>query len=271
MHGFYGIGGTVAPFIATAMVNSGIRWSFFYFILGVLSIINSVTFFWAFRGYESEPSTIQLMATLEQRLTRQSTRDAKRSILKKAIRNRTTLLGGLLIFAYQGAEVSISGWVISFLIDYRNGNPAQVGFVTAGFWGGITAGRFILVGPAHVIGDRISVIILVAITAAFQFVLWFVPNVIGNAVAVALIGFLLGPIYPCAAGVFAKLLPSDLQITSLGLISGLGSSGGALAPFFTGLLAQKLGTIVLNPVCLVLYVVIQVAWVGLPTISKRRE
>lgn len=271
MHGFYGVGGIVAPFVATAMVSNGIRWSLFYLIPMALSLVNSGTFMWSFQSFETEAATIHTEATLERNVSQQSTRQQKNSILRKSLKNRTTLLGALLIFAYQGAEVSISGWVISFLIDYRNGNPAHVGYVTSGFWGGITLGRFLLVAPAHKIGDRISLIILVAGTAAFQFIVWFLPNVIGNAVAVAIIGVLLGPIYPCATGVFSKLLPSELQITSLGFISSMGSSGGAIAPFFTGLLAQKLGTVVLNPICIALCVVMEVAWLALPRVTKRTE
>lgn len=290
MHGCYGIGGKclyqgtgehltdtntgiVAPFAATAMTSTGIRWSYFYLILLVLSMLNAPAFFFAFRGYEAELASTQLLTALERTMSRQTatTASEKRGVLKKSLKNRTTLLGALLIFAYQGAEVSISGWVISFLIDYRNGNPAQVGYVTSGFWGGITLGRFILVAPCHKLGDKISIVALVAGTAAFQFMVWFLPNVIGNAVAVAIIGFLLGPIYPCATGVFSKLLPSQVQITSLGFISSMGSSGGALSPFVTGLLAQKLGTVVLNPICIGLCVVMEVAWLSLPRVSKRKE
>lgn len=271
MHGCYGIGGIVAPFVATAMVSAGIRWSLFYIIPLALSIINTAAFFISFRAYETESAAAQLLTPLEQTLSRQTTAEEKKSILKKALKNRTTILGAILIFAYQGAEVAISGWVISFLIDYRNGNPQTVGYVTSGFWGGITLGRFVLVTPAHKIGDRISIVVLVAGTAAFQFMLWFLPNVVGNAVAVALIGFLLGPIYPCATGVFSRLLPSYLHITSLGLISSVGSSGGALGPLMTGLLAQRLGTVVLNPICIALCVVMEAAWLCLPRDVKRTE
>ena len=271
MHGCYGIGGTVAPFIATSMVSSGIRWSFFYSITLGLSLINAIAFPAAFKGYEQELVTEQIDIGLSRTLSRQTTIDEKKGILRAAVRNRTTVLGALLIFAYQGAEVAISGWVISFLIDYRDGDSSQVGYVTAGFWGGITLGRFLLVAPSHKIGDRISVVVLVAGTAAFQFLVWFLPNIIGNAVAVALIGLLLGPVYPCATSVFSRLLPSHLQITSLGLIGSLGSSGGAIFPFLTGALAQKLGTVVLNPICIALCVVMEIAWLGLPRVVKRRE
>jgi len=52
--------------------------------------------------------------------------------LKEALKNPATLAGALFIFAYQGAEVSTSGWVISFLISYRGGDPSKVGYVTSG-------------------------------------------------------------------------------------------------------------------------------------------
>lgn len=251
------------------MVSKGARWSFFYLIPLALSSISAIAFFKSFRDYETEETTIRPLANMNRTASNEITQTDKKGILRKALTNRTTLLAGLLVASYQGAEVSISGWVISFLIDYRGGDPAHVGYVTSGFWGGITLGRFLLVTPAHKIGDRVSLIALTAATIGFQIMVWFLPDIIGDAVAVAIIGLLQGPIYPCAVGVFARLLPSRLQVTSLGLITGMGSSGGALGPLATGLLAQKLGTVVLNPVCIVLYVTMLASWFGLPVTQKR--
>ena len=50
-----------------------------------------------------------------------------------------------------------------------------------------------------------------------------------------------------------------------------GSSGGALAPFITGIMAQKLGTEVLHPICLVLFILMEVCWFTLPKIERRDE
>jgi fucose permease len=112
---------------------------------------------------------------------------------------------------------------------------------------------------------------LTAGSVAFQLLIWLVPNVIGNAVAVFLVGLLLGPIYPCAMAVFTKLLPQSIQISGLSIVSAMGSSGGAAAPFVTGLLAQKLGTMILHPICIGLYVAMVVCWGCLPRIRKRFE
>lgn len=136
-HGSYGIGGTIGPIIATSMVSHGIIWSRFYLIGIGIRAVAFVFSGWVYRNYEKEAG-VQLMSALERTASRRATREAgslgKRQLLMKALKDKTTLFGALFIFAYQGAEVSISGWVISFLINYRGGDPARVGYVTAGFW-----------------------------------------------------------------------------------------------------------------------------------------
>ena len=273
MQGFYGVGGIVSPLMATAMVSHGVHWSYFYFISLSLALSSFALMGWSFWGYEKE-APVQLVTALERTASRQVVEQegpTKVEILKRALKNKTTLLGALFIFAYQGAEVAISGWVISFLLNYRNGDLKKVGYVTSGFWAGITLGRFVLVHPAHKIGGRISVVVLIIGCAAFQLLIWLVPNVVGDAVAVAIVGLLLGPVYPLATGVFAKLLPRSIQMSSLGFVASMGSSGGALAPFLTGLLAQRLGTVVLNPICIALFIAMEFAWYLLPKEQKRRE
>ena len=77
---------------------------------------------------------------------------------------------------------------------------------------------------------------------AFQLLVWLVPNVIGDATAVAILGLLLGSVYPCTQTIFAKLLPRNVQMTVVGFIASARSSGSAVSPFTTGLLAQAVGT-----------------------------
>ncbi|KAL9610734.1 MAG: hypothetical protein Q9167_004597 [Letrouitia subvulpina] len=266
-HGSYGIGGTVGPLIATALVSAGRKWSDFYFIALGVAALNLLFAYWAFRAYEQDnpAQTHTLVQTSSGR------RVSKSRLLKEALKNKTTVLGSLFIFAYQGAEVSISGWVISFLISYRHSSPARVGYVTAGFWAGITIGRFVLSHPAHKVGEKVAVVGLVIGAMLFQLLVWLVPNVIGEAVAVSIVGLLLGPVYPCATTVFSRLLPRRLQVSSLAAVSALGSSGGAVAPFFTGLLAQQVGTWILHPICVALFVSMLALWLGLPRVGKRRE
>ncbi|PVI03591.1 MFS general substrate transporter [Periconia macrospinosa] len=273
-HGSYGIGGILGPIMGTAMVSNGILWSRFYLIILGLRIAGIGLIVSSFWNYEEEP-VHPLLTPLEQTASRQAAaeEEAKKKSrnLGQALKNRVTIFGALFIFAYQGAEVAISGWFISFLIAYRGGDPARVGYVTAGFWGGITLGRFVLTHLAPRIGEKTFVVGLTIGSALFQLLAWLVPNVITNAIAVCVLGFLLGPVYPCAQSIFARLMPRHLQTTAVGFMGGAGSSGGAVAPFTTGFLAQASGTWVLHPVCIGMYVVMMACWIGLPRVRKRTE
>ncbi|KAJ4368047.1 hypothetical protein N0V83_006402 [Neocucurbitaria cava] len=239
-HGSYGVGGIVAPIIGTAIVSSGVLWSRFYFLsvgLRLCCIAFAAFAFWSYTE-ESEPNLITALEATASRQTAAEEVVSKLKDLKLALKNKVTIFGALFIFAYQGAEVSISGWVISYLIKYRDGDPAKVGYVTAGFWGGITLGRFVLTHAAPKIGEKNYVVILTLGTIVLQLLAWLTPNLIGNAVAVSLLGLLLGPVYPCAQTIFSRLMPRHVQTTAIGFIGGAGSSGGAVAPFTTGILAQ---------------------------------
>ncbi|KAJ5939174.1 hypothetical protein N7466_002308 [Penicillium verhagenii] len=271
--GTYGIGGTVAPLFATAMESHGIRWSLFYSVPLAVCLLNLAFASWAFSNFEQDTSIEpqQAIRISAERVNIEEEHLSRTQLLKKAIRNRTTLLGALFIFAYQGAEVSISGWVVSFLINYRHGEPSRVGYVSSGFWAGITAGRFLLTHPAAKIGEKVAVLGMVAGAVIFQLMTWLIPNVISEAVSVAILGVLLGAVYPCAASVFTKLLPRSMHIPSLSFVSALGSSGGAVWPFVTGILSQHVGTMILHPICIGLYGVMAASWLLLPKISKRSE
>lgn len=286
LHGSYGAGGTVGPLVATAIVTrsganaeTGERaeiWSRYYLISLGLAVFNGFFAYWAFRGYEADSpqnnSSNSAAAATTADGTNNNTPKRGLAALAETLRNRVVLLGALFIFAYQGAEVSISGWVISFLIAARGGDPASVGYVTSGFWAGITVGRLLLSGPgAGRFGERRFVYGLAVGAAMFEALVWAVPNVIGNAVAVAVVGLLLGPVYPCATAVFMRSMGRASRFSGLGVITAFGSSGGAAAPFTTGLLAQLAGTFVLHPVVIFLVGVMLLCWWGIPKEEKRSE
>ncbi|KAK7543318.1 major facilitator superfamily domain-containing protein [Phyllosticta citricarpa] len=293
-HGSYSLGGTLGPILATAMASHGIRWSRFYFIALGTRVVCAVFNAWAFWNYEKETAQagIQLLSgpersaaaaysdaptTDEQQPTPPQPQpathpDSKRSLLKLALSNRTTLTGALFIFLHQGAEVSISGWIISFLIHYRSGDPSAVGYVTAGFFGGITLGRLLLVHLTRHVGGELPFVSFLSVGAiAFQILTWQIPSLLSNYISIAILGFLLGPIYPCSQTIMVRLLPPKIQMNAVGLIEGAGSSGGAVAPFLTGLLAQARGTWVVNPVCVAMFAGMLACWWGLPRVKKPVE
>lgn len=273
MHGSYGVGGTVGPIVATSIVSSGALWSRYYLLTLGFVLWNFGFSTWSFWGYEKELSSRagegdESNNALSETISRGIDHVGAMLI---AFKSRVVILGAVFIFAYQGAEVSISGWVISFLIATRNGDPSSVGYVTAGFWAGITLGRFALSPVGAKVGEKRFVYILVVGAAVFQLLVWLVPNIIGEAVSLAIVGLLLGPVYPCAAVVFTRNLSRSEQVSGMGIISAFGSSGGAIAPFTTGILAQVAGTFVLHPIAIALFAGMLACWFGIPSVRKRTE
>jgi fucose permease len=57
-----------------------------------------------------------------------------------------------------GVEVTIGGWATTFLIEERGGNSSS-GYVSSGFFGGLTVGRIILIPVTNWLGHRKSVYI----------------------------------------------------------------------------------------------------------------
>lgn len=191
-HGAYGVGGTIAPIMATAMVSNGILWSRFFLITIGLRIACFFFAGWAFWNYEKEGINgyNNSLQETHSHTAHNSTEPGKLRLLRRAISNRTTLIGALFIFSYQGAEVSESGWIITYLIN-QGGDPAKVGYVTAGFWAGITLGRFTLTHFAARIGEKRFVAGLTIGAVLFQILSWQIPSVVGGAVAVSILGTIL--------------------------------------------------------------------------------
>jgi fucose permease len=80
-----------------------------------------------------------------------------------------------------------------------------------------------------------------------ELVVWLVPSLIGGAVAVSLVGVLLGPIYPIVMNEAGRILPRWLLTGCIGWIAGFGQTGSAILPFMTGAMASKTGIKSLQP------------------------
>lgn len=150
------------------------------------------------------------------------------------------------VLIYVGVEVTLGGWIVTFIIRERAGGPSS-GYISSGFFGGLTVGRIALLWLNKRIGETRALTFYAIICIALQVTVWAVPNLIENAVAVSMIGLLMGPMYPIMVGHTSKILPRFVLNAALGLINGLGQTGSALLPFLTGVLASKFGIASLQP------------------------
>lgn len=117
-------------------------------------------------------------------------------------------------------------------------------------------------------GERRFVFIVTVGALILELLIWFVPSIPGDSVAVALSGVLLGPVAPCSVHIIQRLVPVKMQVAALGAVQCVGSSGGAIAPFMTGMIAQHVGTFVLHPICIGLFIAMFFSWWLMPNPDK---
>ncbi len=137
------------------------------------------------------------------------------------------------------------------------------------FWLGITAGRITLGFVTPRLGENLSIILYLLGAIVCQLLFWLVPSFIGGSIAVAFVGFFLGPLFPAAVVALTKLLPKHLHVPAIGFSAAFGGGGACVLPFGVGAIAQKAGVQVLQPIIMAMLVVAVLLWaVGMPRIRK---
>ncbi|OBZ67359.1 Bypass of stop codon protein 6 [Grifola frondosa] len=165
---------------------------------------------------------------------------------KQIFRLRALHLVAFFILIYVGVEVTIGGWIVTYVVDLRGGGPSA-GYISSGFFGGLTLGRVGLLWVNQKIGERRVIFLYAILAIGFELVIWLVPSLIGGAVAVSFVGVLLGPIYPIVMNHSSRILPPWLLTGCIGWIAGFGQAGSAFLPFLTGALASREGIKSLQP------------------------
>ncbi|CRG83442.1 Protein TsgA homolog [Talaromyces islandicus] len=263
LHACYGAGGTASPTIATSMIGAGLGWwSFYYLMAGacVLELVTSVTGFWCEDG-----------ETFRRNNARTEPDQGGGSRTTEAMKNRIVWTLALLLFTYMGVEVAIGGWLVEFMRQERHGANLESGLVSTGFWLGITVGRLVLGFVNDRLGERVALMFYLGLAIVFELLFWLISQFVVSAVMVAFLGFFIGPLFPVAMVVAAKLLPKHLHTAGIGFASALGGGGAAVLPFIAGLIAQAKGVQSLQPFALSLLVVLVGLWLVLPRKATEHE
>ncbi|RKL24279.1 hypothetical protein BFJ70_g12702 [Fusarium oxysporum] len=234
MHSCYSLGALCAPLISTSMVvHSGLPWySFFYVIVGISDVewAGLMLTFWRKTGavYRAENSA-----------------------------------GG-----EDTGAVGLGGWIVTFMLRIRKATAFASGVSGSGFWAGQTLGRAALGFVTERYGERICITIYLAFAVAMQLIFWLVPSFMASAIAVVFLGVFLGPMFPGAITVTAKLLPKRIHVSAIGFAMSMGGTGGTIFPFVIGPLASKYGVWAMQPFILGLLIVIAATCFCFPRISR---
>ncbi|KAH8779881.1 major facilitator superfamily transporter [Diaporthe sp. PMI_573] len=260
LHSFYSVGALVSPLIATSMVvKAELPWYNYYYLMIGMSVFEWVGLtitFWQKTGamYRAEHARENQDGGAGTRV---------------ALKSKVTWLCSLFFFAYLGVEVGLGGWIVTFMLRVRKASAYASGISATGFWAGQALGRAGLGFVTERYGERLCISIYLACCIALQLLFWLVPQFVVSAIAVAFLGFFLGPMFPGAVMMTAKLLPKNIHVSAIGFAMAIGGTGGTVFPFIIGAIAASRGVGVLQPIILSLISVVAIVWLSFPRIKKR--
>ncbi|KAJ7051845.1 major facilitator superfamily domain-containing protein [Mycena amicta] len=255
----YGAGALVAPLVSTQFAQLP-QWSFLYFISAGLSALSAVLFYVVFRGLTQNQchARIGQAAAETQAILPDGARN-KQSELRQIVSSQAVHVLALFLFVYVGTEVTIGGWIVSFMITVRHGGPSA-GYISAGFFGGLMVGRLLLLPVNKLLGPNRAVYLYGALSIGLELIIWLVPSFLGSAISVCAVGLLLGPLYPIAMAHAARVFPPWLLAGSISWVSGIATAGSAVFPFATGAIAARVGIRSLEPVVVGMLTCMVVLW-----------
>ena len=175
IHAMYMAGCLVGPFVATGVASAGgtSRWYLFYTFplgIGVLNVAFVICAFWDTLKLKRKQKPTE--RTLEADQSPASRNDDAFALIKETLKTKNVWLISLFFFFFLGATLTASGWVVEYLVDVRNGDINQMGFVPAGFSGGSLLGRLFLAEPTHRFGVRRMIFGFTIISIALQLLFW---------------------------------------------------------------------------------------------------
>ncbi|KAJ7485283.1 major facilitator superfamily domain-containing protein, partial [Mycena latifolia] len=261
LHGAYGAGALASPLVATQFSQMR-HWSFHYLASLGIALLNAVILLFVFRLKTKD----ECLAAVGEAAGETGT--SEHSTFRQILSLKTVHLLAIFILVYVGVEVTIGGWIVTYIIQVRGGGPSS-GYVSAGFFGGLMTGRIALLWLNQKIGERRVLYLYSVLAIGLELVVWLVPSLIGDAVAVSLVGVLLGPIFPITMNHAGRVLPRWLLTGSIGWIAGFGQAGSAVFPFMTGAIATKTGIKALQPLLISMMSFMLILWALVPSSPRR--
>ncbi|TRM62189.1 major facilitator superfamily domain-containing protein [Schizophyllum amplum] len=263
LHATYGLGAFAAPLASTWFATQR-HWSFHFLISTGLALLNVFSLLFVLRGKRQEV----LMAeggvpTAERQPSTDNRYKAMMSI-------RAVNLLACFALIYTGTEVTLGGWIVTFIINKRGGGETA-GYISSGFFGGLTVGRLALIWVNKKVGEYRVLFMYLVISIGLEITIWFVPSIIENGIAVSLVGVLLGPMFPILLGQATRVVPKVLLTPSVGFIAGIAMVGSALLPFATGVLSSQYGIGALQPFVVSMMCLMFALWCAVPGTSRRND
>ncbi|KAI0686005.1 MFS general substrate transporter [Cytidiella melzeri] len=260
LHGVYGLGAFASPQVATAMLVRGVPYNIFYTTNVGMNVPLFVLVWLAFGKLDALP-----------RHPAESSGTSGGSVLSTTLKSREVWSLAIFLMLYVGAEESLGGWIVSYIIEVRKGDPEGASWVASGMYLGLAIGRILLPPLNMLLGERNAVFIYVAFAIVLECLAWLIPSFSSTAICTALIGLVISTFYSAAIAMGGKLIPRSMHADAFSIISAVGQSGSAFWPLVIGVMSTKTGIWVVEPTVIALLGAQGACWWLVPKVGRRDE
>lgn len=241
LHGFYGIGALLGPAIATTLLMLGIGWRLVYLVFAGLVGLVIVGMLWAI---------LHRYKQMTERVTASNT--GAGANLRLALQTPTVLVAGLLLLVYVGTEASVGNWAYT-VQSLSRGTPTWIaGYSIAGYWLGLTLGRFGMGQMVKRLGAIRTVDVSLTLLLVGLVIWWLLPSQLWSLL---LVGFALAPIFPTTIWLMPQRVPATIVPAAIGLLTSVGSLGAAMIPTAVGWIANRAGLAIVPALMTILAIV----------------
>ncbi|KAK1999216.1 major facilitator superfamily transporter [Colletotrichum falcatum] len=262
LHGSFSAGAAVCPYVAGILISkNGGLWHQWFYVLSLASAAEILILCLAF-GHEDANKCHDNKA------------DSNRNPLakvdqRKALTYSATWVYAAYLLAEVGTESTVSGWVVAFMLRIRHTGTYSSSVCSSGFWGGMAAGRLALGFVTDKLGARRAVTLYLVLAPVFVVLFTVIRVLWVSVLAMSLVGFFMGPLFPSCIVQLVSFLPRGLHVGAVSFVASVGQIGGAILPYLLGVITQVMGLRVFPYMLLAQFVVMLLFWVFSLTLSRK--
>ena len=223
---FYPIGALISPFISATIINAGLSWTFSYYVIILLIILN-----------------IALYLAITARRKRMAVQDKEeniklRSVFTSRIKNTVFILVFLAIIFYCWSEIVVATWSPTYFRIVKDLDIQSAGFLLTLFYLFIVIGRGISLIIAGRVRSTIIMISILPVAIIAMSVVIFIDSRYLVYVLIALAGLGYSAMFPLLVSTGSTLYKRGRGILATGLFIA-SNIGISIAPFITKLISKN--------------------------------
>ncbi len=248
LHGMWGIGATVGPYIMGFVLSGGFGWENGYRVVGIVQVVLTALLFISLPLWRAHSKKSQEAQEVQGCAPRQP------MPLREVIRIPGAKAIMTTFFCYCSIESTAGLWAASYLHLYKGVDTITAAAFGGMFYLGVTAGRFLSGFVTMRLNDTQMIWLGQGIMGA-GIVVMLLPGTVFAPVGLVILGLGCAPVYPCIIHSTPERFGADRSGALIGVQMASAYIGSCLMPPVFGLIADYI-TVALFPVFMLVVLVL---------------